>query len=89
MGSLLFEIILEFSRYFPNREESPTRQDLRAGLADLRHLQGFLRVVGRQHRDNVLSPEDAALSRYAGIQAVKLRRIANRIEQRLQVPGGA
>jgi hypothetical protein len=78
-------MLLEHCRYFPDPPESDTRWELRAVLADLRHLQGFLRTLGNQHKESSLSPEDAALSRYAGFQSVKVRRLADRIEQRLAV----
>ena len=85
LGSLIFEMLLEHARYFSDPPESPTRRELRAALADLRHVQGFLRTLGNQHRESSLDPQDAALSRYAGLQSGKVRRLADRIEQRLGV----
>ena len=84
LGGLVFEMLLEHCRYFPDPPESDTRRELRAALADMRHLQGFLRTLGNQHKASSLSPDDRALSRYAGLQSVKIRRLADRIAQRLE-----
>jgi hypothetical protein len=85
IGNLVFEMVLEHCRYFPDPPESDVRRELRAALADLRHLQGFLRTLGNQRKASSLGPEDTALSRYAAKQSGKVRRLTDRIEQRLAV----
>jgi hypothetical protein len=42
------------------------RAELAAALADLRHLQGFLSSVGREHEVSSLSDANDALSIFAG-----------------------
>ena len=84
LGNLMFEMLLEHCQNFPDAPESVIRSELRAALADLRHAQGFLQTLGNQHRESSLAPQDAALSRYAGLQSLKLRRLADRVAQRLE-----
>ncbi len=84
VGSLIFEMLLEHVRYFPDPPESSVRWELRAALADLRHLQGFFRTLGNQRKASSLDAQDAALSRYAGLQSAKVRRLADRIADRLE-----
>jgi len=52
-------------------------------LADLRHLQGFLAAVGKEHMLSSLAPADEALSQFAERQAAELSRIAGEIEESL------
>jgi hypothetical protein len=63
--------------------EGETRAELRAALADLRHLEGFLASVGREHRVSSLSSADEALSEFAERQTLELSRIADGIEEAL------
>jgi hypothetical protein len=82
-GSLLFNQALEGGGSWPHHPEGATRSELRAALADLRHLEGFLAAVGREHVLSSLNPSDEALSRFAESQAVEVRRMADRIEEEL------
>jgi hypothetical protein len=83
LGALLFNQALEVSESGLLEEESSTRSELRAALADLRFLQGFLGAVGDEQRLSSLTEKDNALSRFAAGQADKLARIADRIEEEL------
>lgn len=83
LGSLLFNMSLECAALWPHHAEGETRSELRAALADLRHLEGFLSGVGHEHVVSSLSEGDEALSRFASRQARELSRIANEIERTL------
>ena len=83
LGSLLFNLSLEGAEFWPRRSESETRSELRAVLADLRHLEGFLSSLGREREVSSLSPSDDELSRFAGEQAPLLAQIADKVERTL------
>jgi hypothetical protein len=82
-GRLLHELVLEYYHHWPNWPEGVTATELRAALADLRHLEGYLAAVGREHQDASLSESDTALSVLAGRLARELSRVADEIEQAL------
>lgn len=82
-GQLLFNLALECAHLFPDHAEGSTRSEVRAALADLRHLEGFLSSVGKEHILSNLSADDAELSEFAASQAVALGRIADQIEEEL------
>lgn len=79
-GRLFHELVLEFYRHWPEWPESVTATELRAALSDLRHLEGFLAAVGREHEGAALTDEDTALSLLAGRLAIDLAGIAGEIE---------
>jgi hypothetical protein len=83
LGALLFNVSLECAESWPHHPEGETRSELRAALADLRHLEGFLTSVGREHLVSSLTASDEALSRFAEGQAVEIGRIADRLEEEL------
>lgn len=84
VGSLLFGMSLECATLWPHHPEGETSSELRAALADLRHLEGFLSEVGQEHVVSSLSEGDGALSRFAGRQALEISRIADGIELALR-----
>lgn len=84
LGGLLFNFSLECAESWPHHGEGETRSELRAALADLRHLEGFLASVGMEHELSSLAPADEALSLFAGRQALGLSRIADEIEAALE-----
>jgi hypothetical protein len=45
MADLQYETLLQYRRYWPDREEPYYYDNLRAALADLRHLQGYLQSL--------------------------------------------
>src|SRR5215207_6478295 len=51
-GAATYEMILEHCRHWPDLPGPLTRWELQAGLGDLRHLQGFLAMVGRQRAES-------------------------------------
>jgi hypothetical protein len=83
LGKLVFNMSLDSAPSWPHHPEGETRAELAAALADLRHLQGFLSAVGREHEVSSLSDADDALSLLAGRQAGELARIAEEIEEAL------
>jgi hypothetical protein len=83
VGEMLHTLILEKCDPWPGWPESSTRTELRAALADLRHLEGFLGAVGREHALSSLRRGDDRLSRFASRQAAQVARIAHRIEAEL------
>jgi hypothetical protein len=88
LGSILFNMSLELSGDWPHHLEGETRSELRAALADLRHLQGFLSSVGQEHVVSSLTAEDDALSLFAGEQAIEVGRVADLIAARTMRPSG-
>jgi hypothetical protein len=83
VGALLFDLALECSRSWPHHPAGATHAELRAALADLRHLEGFLDAVGREHLVSSLDFTATALSQFAARQAREVQRIADRIEEEL------
>jgi hypothetical protein len=83
MGEMLYSLILDTPTEWAGWPESATRTELRAAGADLRHLQGFLRAVGREREVSSLDAEDAYLSLVAGRLARQLDRMAGWIEREL------
>jgi len=82
-GHLFHELVLEYYHHWPSWPEGVTATELRAALADLRHLEGYLSSVGREHQDASLSESDTALSVLAGRLARELSRVGDEIEQAL------
>ncbi len=78
-----FTMLLEAYDRWPAWPESSTRTELRAAVADLRHLQGFLASVGQERNLSSLDQRDKHLSRYASGAARMLNRLANAIEREL------
>ena len=86
-GDYFFGMLLECYADWPEWAESSTRTELRAAVADLRHLQGFLASVGQERRVASLSPGDVRLSRHASGAARMLKRLADSIESKLAKEG--
>lgn len=84
VGEMLHTMILERYDPWPGWPESSTRTELRAAVADLRHLQGFLASVGQERKLSSLDPEDAFLSNLAAKLSPQVGRIAKWIEQELE-----
>ena len=76
VGDFLFTLVLDSYGRWPSYPESATRTELRAALADLRHLEGFLGSVGREHELSSLAREDVPLSQLAATLSAHLGTIA-------------
>jgi hypothetical protein len=83
-GDCFFSLVLEGCGQWPAWPESATRTELRAAVADLRHLQGFLAAVGLERQVSSLSASDVRLSRFASRIARALDRLAGSIEVELE-----
>lgn len=84
VGEMLFSMILESYNPWPGWPESSTRTELRAAVADLHHLQGFLASVGQERKLSSLDAEDAFLSNLAAKLSPQVGRIAEWIERELE-----
>src|SRR3954453_11495730 len=82
-GEMLYSLLLETPAEWPGWPESSTRTEMRAAVADLRHLQGFLGSVGREREVSSLDPEDAYLSNTAVRLARQIGHAADGIEREL------
>ena len=82
-GRMLFDLVLNYYHKWPDWPEGVTAAELRAAVADLRHLQGYLAGVGNEHAEAPLSEPDTVLSLLAGRQAGELARVADEIETAL------
>lgn len=81
VGRLLYHLAVE-ATHWPS-PESLTRIDLGAAATDLRHLEGFLAMVGRTAEESSLSVTDEALARFAGKLAARVGALAESIEEEL------
>jgi hypothetical protein len=81
VGRFFHELVLESSHLWPDWPEGTVTTELRAALADLRQLQGFLGAVGQEEETASLAHGDTYLSRLAARQAVELARIGDQLEQ--------
>jgi hypothetical protein len=78
-----FSMLLECYGKWPAWPESSTRMELRAAVADMRHLQGFLASIGQERRVASLSSGDHKLSKHAAELARTLNKLAGGIEHQL------
>ena len=82
-GEHFFTMLLEHYDRWPAWQETSTRTELRAAVADMRHLQGFLASIGKERRLSSLDPGDAKLSKHASQVARLLKQVADTIERKL------
>ena len=83
VGDLLYTLGAESSQYWPREPEGSFRHQCRAAVADLRHLQGYLSMLGREVEASVLNNHDGHLSRICGRLAPQVQEIANTLEREL------
>ena len=90
IGCALFDAFLNAS--LPEFPEGVTVAELRAAVADLRHLQGYLAGVGREEEEAPLeaplTEPETVLSQFAARQAVELARVADAIDAALDIAAG-
>ncbi|HSS51927.1 MAG TPA: hypothetical protein VLX28_23550 [Thermoanaerobaculia bacterium] len=79
VGHLLYELVLEYD-HFPDQPEGLRRAELRAAVADLRHLEGYLVTAGSDPPDD---PYEAALCRTAVRMAREVGKVADTLEETL------
>lgn len=80
MGELLFEMTLATWDDWPDQPEGWRRAELRAAVADLRHLEGYLATLGEDPPDE---PYEAALCRTAVLMSHEVGSVAEHIEDKL------
>ncbi len=83
-GEHFFNMLLEHYNRWPAWPESTTRTEMRAAVADLRHLQGFLASIGQERRVSSLDEGDARLSKHASSAARTLKQMADAMERKLR-----
>jgi hypothetical protein len=81
-ADLYYQLILESPVVMPNPPEGWVRSQIRAALADLRFLQGFLASLG-DDADASHTPHEEHLCRFAGKRAEVIARTADEIESQL------
>jgi GT2 family glycosyltransferase len=83
VGRLLYSIVLELWHHSPEEPEGGFRHSARAVIADMRHIQGYLTYMGRETEASGLPPFEAHLSRRCPALAVRIKEIADSLEQEL------
>jgi hypothetical protein len=83
-GDLLYSMALEYGRHWPREPEGSFRHQVRAALADLRHLQGYLSLLGREHEASALTESETRLSHDCAGVALKLKATADALEEELR-----
>jgi hypothetical protein len=81
LGRLIFNLALETTRL--PFEESITHAELRAAVADLRFIEGFLDAVRRSADESDLPPDEEDLTIFAGRMARQVGALVESIEVRL------
>lgn len=78
-GDLFYQLILEYWENWPPQPEGTLRGGLRAAVADLRHVQGFLlELMGPEA--SFETPHEEHLARVGGEVALQVARLADRLE---------
>jgi len=80
---LVYTMALEYAGHWPREPEGSFRHQVRAAVADLRHLQGFLAYLGREAEASELTPAEEHVSRKCASLAGCVREIANALEAEL------
>jgi hypothetical protein len=88
VGQLLYDMLLEVSGQWPAWPESPTRAEMRAVVADLRHAQAFLATIALARQASSLGVDDERLSRAADEFSRTVGRTADGIESVIGSLGG-
>jgi hypothetical protein len=87
LGRVLYHLILEAAHVMPGPPEGWVRAHLRAAVADLRFLQGFLAFVGDERQNTDMPADEEDLCRTVARNARSLGKIADVIEARLGEEG--
>jgi hypothetical protein len=82
LGELLHTLILEYWRFWPNQPEGLLRASLRAVVADMRYLQGYLAEWAGPETEHK-SRHEEHLAKQGGEVARELGRQADRLEAEL------
>jgi hypothetical protein len=82
-GRLLYSMVLEYWQFWPEEPEGSFRHSVRAVIADMRHIQGYLANLGREREASSLPPLEAHLSRKCPGLAARIKEIADALEKEL------
>jgi hypothetical protein len=80
LAGTLYDMCLDYNRFWPRLPGKSTVWEMEAALADLRHLQGFLGMVAKEREEVSGSTTDHELSALAEREALVLQAIGDRIE---------
>jgi len=83
LGRTLYNLVLEAAHVMPVHPEGWIRIHVRAAVADLRFLQGFLAFLAEERGEVELPAGEAELCQTAGEKALSLGEIADAIEAQL------
>lgn len=83
MADFIYTVCLEYSQYWPAEPEGSFRHQCRAAVADLRHLQGYLAMLGQFRFDASLSDEEDQISALCGRLSPRVKKIADALEKAL------
>jgi hypothetical protein len=82
-ATLLYDLCLESGPFMPDHPEGSARAQVRAVLADLRFLRGFLDSLTAEAEGSSLEAYEEHLFRFSGARAAVLGTIADEIEAQL------
>lgn len=82
LGSLLYDFVLEYWQHWPDQPEGLLRASLRAAVADIRHVQGFLAEWAAPETAHE-TPHLEHLAKVGGVVARDLGGLADRLEAEL------
>jgi len=90
LGDLLYTMALEYTQHWPVEPDGAFFHQVRAVLAALRHLEGWLSHLDSQRKKASLSDEEEALSALCGSLVADLRRIGDVMQAKIpQLEGEA
>jgi hypothetical protein len=84
VAMLLYDLVLDAGTVLmPDHPEGWARAQVRAALADLRHMQGYLESLTKEAEGSSLEPYEEHLYRFAGARSAVLATVADEIEAQL------
>jgi hypothetical protein len=83
VSTFLYDLILEAAVLQPEPPEGSVRTQIRAAVADLRFLQGFLAFMGQDAEATAHTPHEEHICRLMGKRSVVLEQLADEIEAQL------
>jgi len=83
VGRVLYDAALEIAGRWPRSRNLPVHEQVLAGAADLRFLEGFFGMVGRESEESSLARAEIGISHLSIEYAAAAGALATRIEQDL------
>lgn len=83
LGGFLYDLILEAPGLQPDPPEGTVRAEIRAAVADLRFMQGFLAFMGADAEATAHTPHEEHVLKLMGTRSVVLQQLADEIEAQL------